>query len=88
MATVPDERNAGAVGRKPETVSVSVDGVEKHVPEGTYIVADFKRFVGVDPAKQLDEIVHGEFKPLDDNGSITIEKHERFVSHVRTGSSS
>jgi hypothetical protein len=33
-------------------------------------------------------VVHGEFKPLDDNASITIEHHQKFVSHVRTGSSS
>jgi hypothetical protein len=88
MTALPDERSAGAVQQKVKLVPVSVDGVEHHVPEGTYIVADFKRLVGVDQAKQLDEIVHGEFKPLDDNAKITIDKPARFVSHVRTGSSS
>lgn len=72
----------------PEQVTVAVDGKEIKVQAGTYTVSDFKRLVGVDASKELDEIIHGEFKPLDDNAKITIEKHEKFVSHVRTGSSS
>jgi hypothetical protein len=71
-----------------EQVTVAVDGKEIKVQAGTYTVSDFKRLVGVDASKELDEIIHGEFKPLDDNAKITIEKHEKFVSHVRTGSSS
>lgn len=71
-----------------ELVTVSVDGVEKRVPKGTYVVSAFKELVGVDASRELDEVVHGEFKPLNDNASITIEHHEKFVSHVRTGSSS
>jgi hypothetical protein len=73
---------------KPELVTVTVDGVEKRVPRGTYIVSAFKKLVGVDASRELDEVVHGEFKPLDDNATIDIERHEKFVSHVRTGSSS
>ncbi len=73
---------------KPELVTVTVDGVEKRVPRGTYIVSAFKKLVGVDASRELDEVVHGEFKPLDDNATIEIEHHEKFVSHVRTGSSS
>lgn len=69
-------------------VTVIVDGVKKEVPKGTYRVSQFKALVGVDPAKELDELVHGQLKPLDDNAEITIEGHEKFVSHVRTGGSS
>jgi len=72
----------------PTLVTVSVDGNEIKVPAGTYTVSDFKSLVGVGASKELDEVIHGEFKPLDDNGKITIEKHEKFVSHVRTGRSS
>jgi len=82
------EALAGGHTPGPEVVTVSVDGVERRVPRGTYIVSAFKQLVGVDASRELDEVVHGEFKPLDDNASITIEKHEKFVSHVRTGSSS
>lgn len=73
---------------KPELITVTVDGLEKRVPRGTYIVSEFKRLVGVDASRELDEVVHGEFVPLNDNASIAIEHHEKFVSHVRTGSSS
>lgn len=72
----------------PTQVTVSVDGKETKVQAGTYTVAGFKALVGVEASKELDEVIHGEFKPLDDNGKITIEKHEKFVSHVRTGRSS
>ena len=74
--------------REPDTVTVTVDGIEKRVRRGTYIVSVFKQLVGVDASRELDQVVHGEFKPLDDNATITIEHHEKFVSHVRTGSSS
>jgi hypothetical protein len=69
-------------------VAVIVDGVEQKVPKGTYLVSQFKALVGVDPAKELDEVVHGQLKPLDDNAEITIKGGEKFVSHVRTGGSS
>jgi hypothetical protein len=36
----------------------------------------------------LDEVVHGEFKALDDNSHIDVKGGEIFVSHVRTGGSS
>lgn len=71
-----------------ETVTVSVDGVEKRVPRGTYVVSAFKQLVGVDASRELDEVVRGEFVPLNDGASIEIEHHEKFVSHVRTGASS
>lgn len=69
-------------------VTVTVDGVEKIVHRGSYVVSDFKSLVGVDPARELDEVVNGQLKPLDDNARITIKGHEKFVSHVRTGGSS
>jgi len=77
-----------AVGIGQETVTVTVDGVEKRVPRGTYIVSAFKQLVGVDASRELDEIVRGEFVPLNDTATIEIEHHEKFVSHVRTGASS
>jgi hypothetical protein len=84
--TQHEDNQTGAT--HPELVTVTVDGKEFKVQAGTYTVSDFKRLVGVDAARELDEIIHGEFKPLDGNSKITIEKHEKFVSHVRTGSSS
>ena len=75
----------------PETgseVTVTVDGSKHEVHRGSYIVSDFKKAVGVDAARELDEIIHGELKPLDDNARIVIKGGEVFVSHVRTGGSS
>lgn len=69
-------------------VPVTVDGVKHEVRKGDYIVSQFKKLVGVDAARELDEVVHGEFKPLDDNAHIDIKGGEIFVSHVRTGGSS
>lgn len=69
-------------------VTVTVDGVKHEVRKGDYIVSQFKNLVGVDAARELDEVVHGEFKPLDDNAHIDIKGGEIFVSHVRTGGSS
>lgn len=81
------QENVVELERRVKEVTVTVDGQELKVQAGTYTVSDFKRLVHVDASKELDEIIHGEFKPLDDNAKITIEKHEKFVSHVRTGSS-
>lgn len=69
-------------------VAVTVDGVKHEVRKGDYIVSEFKELVEVDAARELDEVVHGELKPLDDNARIDIKGGEVFVSHVRTGGSS
>jgi hypothetical protein len=71
-----------------QRVTVIVDRKEHKVEPGTYVVSEFKRVVHVDPEKELEEIVHGELKPLDDGASITIKGGEVFVSHVRRGGSS
>jgi hypothetical protein len=68
-------------------VGVTVDGTSHRVPEGTYVVSAFKKVVGVDPSKELDEVVHGELKPLDDNQEIHIKGGEVFISHARQGGS-
>jgi hypothetical protein len=79
---------AGNVGRRHELAKVTVDGHLHEVPRGEYVVSEFKKLVGVDAARELDEVVHGELKPLDDNARIEIKGGEVFVSHVRTGGSS
>jgi hypothetical protein len=69
-------------------VAVTVDGKMQHVPEGIYVVSEFKKLVGVDPSKELDEVVHGELRPLDDNATTHIKGCEVFISHARQGGSS
>ncbi len=69
-------------------VTVTVDNQPREIPAGTYVVSEFKKLVGVDPSKELDEVVHGELKPLDDNQHIHIKAGEVFISHARQGGSS
>ena len=70
------------------TVTVTVDTFPKEVHRGSWIVADFKKAVGIDASRALDEVVSGELKPLEDNQRITIKGGEVFVSHARQGGSS
>ena len=72
----------------PKLVTVTVDGKKHEVPEGEYVVSEFKKLAGVDASKELDEIIHGELKPLDDNSKIHIKGGEVFISHARRGGSS
>ncbi len=74
--------------RDKQEVTVTVDGKPREVLEGTYVVSEFKKLVEVDPSKELDEVVHGELKPLDDNQHIHIKGGEVFISHARQGGSS
>ncbi len=69
-------------------VTVTVDTNAKTVHRGSWIVVQFKKVVGVDASRALDEVIGGEFKPLDDNARITIKGGEIFVSHARQGGSS
>jgi hypothetical protein len=69
-------------------VTVTVDTKEKRVRSGDWLVSEFKKEVGVDADRVLDEVIGGEFKPLDDKATIDIEGGEVFVSHVRQGGSS
>lgn len=69
-------------------VTVTVDTQTKTVHRGSWIVSEFKKEVGVSADRALDEVVGGEFKPLEDTQRITIKGDEVFVSHVRQGGSS
>jgi hypothetical protein len=85
-----DSRNeSGAVIPQPNRdVVVIVDSRKQKVAAGSWIVSEFKKAVGVDASRALDEVVCGEFKPLEDNARISIKGGETFVSHARQGSSS
>jgi hypothetical protein len=69
-------------------VEVLVDGKKKLVETGPYRVSVFKHTVGVPPEKELDQVIHGIIKPLDDNATINITGNEVFISHERTGAAS
>jgi multidrug resistance efflux pump len=69
-------------------VEIKVDGRKLRVRAGVYIVAEFKKLVGVAADRELDLVKHDTFKPLADDAKIRVHEHEVFVSHVRTGGSS
>lgn len=69
-------------------VEVKVDGTLKWVVPGTYLVATFKTMVEVAADRELDILENGVFRPLDDNGDVTVHACDVFVSHVKTGGSS
>ena len=87
-AQVDEDLKAGDHRKGPKLVTVTVDGKPHTVRPGRYIVKDFKRLVGVDPAYQLDEVIDGQFKELKDDAKIHIKGGEVFVSHVRGGAAS
>ena len=66
-------------------VVVTVDTQPKTVHRGSWVVAEFKREVGVDANAALDQVVEGVFQPLQDDQRITLRGGEVFVSHVRAG---
>ena len=83
-----EERLKDAEGCNTQKVEVKVDGTPKWVVAGTYPVATFKAMVGVAADKELDILENGAFRPLDDNGKVTVEACDVFISHAKTGGSS
>ena len=69
-------------------VTVTVDGKLQTIHRGSHLVSELKQLWNIDASRALDEVVGGEFKPLDDNARTTIKGGEIFVSHVREGGSS
>lgn len=88
---IPLEQDTPAVvneGQGKELVTVTINGNPKQIHRGNYIVSQLKSVLGVDASQALDEVIGGEFKPLEDNEHITIKGGEVFVSHARHGGSS
>lgn len=75
-------------GRPTTLVKVTVDDQAKEMERGSYLVSELKGLLGVPADYELDEVKHGQFKPLDDNQHTHIEGGEVFVSHVRRGGAS
>lgn len=77
-----DNRGQGHV------ITVVIDSVPKQIRQGHYQVSQLKVLLGVAPELELDQVVDGEFRPLDDNGQINVKEGDVFVSHVRRGGAS
>jgi hypothetical protein len=69
-------------------ITVTIDSVPKQIRQDHYLVSELKKVLGVAPELELDEVVNGEFRPLDDNARINVKDQDVFVSHVRRGGAS
>jgi hypothetical protein len=69
-------------------VIVTVDEDPHKIRQGTYVVEEFKKLVGVAEDKAIDQLINGKFGPLEDDAKLKIKGGEIFISHARTGSSS
>jgi hypothetical protein len=72
----------------PSEVFITVDGKQHKIKRGTEPVSAIKKIANVPPAYQLDQDINGVLTPLDQNGTVTIDGGEIFVSFPATGSSS
>jgi hypothetical protein len=69
-------------------VKVTIDNRTVEVRSGEWIVSQLKVALGVDPSRELEQVVDGKLVPLDDNARIHVRAGDVFVSHVRGGGSS
>ena len=67
-------------------ITVYLNGDPKKIPGGKYVVSKLKEELGV-PANEVLEIQHHELKELSDDETIEVHEGEKFISHVRNGSS-
>ncbi len=69
-------------------VPVTIDSRTVEIQSREYPITQLKDALGVDPSRELEQVVDGKLVPLNDNGKLHIRGGESFVSHVRGGGSS
>lgn len=69
-------------------ITIVVDGDDRQVRPGKWIVSDLKSQLGIDQAKVLAEITPQGLKDLDDGATIELHEKEQFMTHARSGGSS
>lgn len=69
-------------------VEVELNGVPTEIARGQYSGRALKAALGVPEAYELDEVKHGEFRPIGNDDKTHIEGGEKFVSQVGQGQSS
>ena len=69
-------------------VTITINGVAKHIHRGHHNVVELKDLGGIPHADELAEIIDRKLVPLPDDGAVRIKGGEEFVSHPRTGGSS
>ena len=72
-----------------DKVEVTVNGVEKEIEAGSYLVPDLKARWGIPAEHELNLIQgNGEFHALNDNETIEIHDDDKFISQVKQGGAS
>jgi hypothetical protein len=87
MAEVQQVQSSGKEGHG-HLVPVTIDNRTVEIQSREYSVGQLKTALGVDPSRELEQVVNGKLVPLDDNAKVHIRGGESFVSHVRGGGSS
>jgi hypothetical protein len=82
------ERELEEAHKHNEDITIVVDGIDRRVRRGKWIVSDLKAKLGIDQAKVLAEITPQGLKDLDDNAEIELHEKEQFMTHARSGGSS
>ena len=89
--TIPKETESDRrtkISEKDSKVTIRVNGKEVSIAPGEYFVSEFKKLIGVNASHDLDQVVDGQFKPLQDNERIEPKDGEVYCSHGRGGGSS
>ena len=73
---------------KDKEVEVFINGKEKEILKGKYVVSDLKTALGVPADDELAAIRGKESVALKDDETIEVHEGEKFVSHKRRGGSS
>lgn len=83
-----DLKDGGAGQGQGHSITVSFNGNPKTLRQGRYLVSELKAALGVEAGYELDQIVDGQAKTLNDSDHVNIKEDDVFVSHVPRGSSS
>lgn len=65
--------------KKDKMVNIKIAERLFQVRKGTHLVAELKSLAGLSPNDNLEQLVNGRIKPLDDNGKVEIHGDESFV---------
>jgi hypothetical protein len=77
-----------AARKADDLITIVVDGIDRRIRAGKWVVRDLKAALGIDPAKVLAEITPQGLKDLDDGAVIELHEKEQFMTHARSGGSS
>jgi len=80
--------NSGKPDEGKHLVTFNLDGKDREIEKGKYLVSDLKQRFGIAQDYELDLVVNGSFEPLKNDESLKIHGGEVLVSHVRGGGSS